>query len=215
METVRAAAVSRGIRLEMLTVGWMAAEAVIALGAGFAARSVLLTAFGADSVIELLSGIVLLRRLSVESGGGSPEALRRLETWTSQISAVLLISLCAFVVLTSALGLIFGLKPSGSVVGVGVAAVAVLGMPLLAIAKRHVNRVLQSSSLRADIAETVSCAYLAAATLAGLGASMLFGWWWAQYVAALVLLVWLVPETREALAGARHNGAATDETVNR
>src|SRR5260370_40522696 len=69
-------------------------------------------------------------------------------------------------------------------------------MPLLARAKQGVNRVLDSSSLRADIAETVSCAYLAAVTLGGLGVSALTGWWWVQYVAALGLLVWLVAEAR-------------------
>jgi divalent metal cation (Fe/Co/Zn/Cd) transporter len=79
-------------------------------------------------------------------------------------------------------------------------------MPLLARAKRRVNLVLQSPSLRADIAETVSCAYLAAVTLGGLVGSALTGWWWIQYAAALLLLGWLVPETREALEEWRHNG---------
>src|SRR5260370_38509709 len=79
-------------------------------------------------------------------------------------------------------------------------------MPLLARAKQGVNRVLDSSSLRADIAETVSCAYLAAVTLGGLGVSALTGWWWVQYVAALGLLVWLGPEAREALHERAHNG---------
>jgi divalent metal cation (Fe/Co/Zn/Cd) transporter len=72
-------------------------------------------------------------------------------------------------------------------------------MPLLARAKRRVNHVLESPSLRADIAETISCAYLAADTLTGLSVSMLFGWWWVLYLAALALLIWLVPETWEAL----------------
>ena len=80
-------------------------------------------------------------------------------------------------------------------------------MPLLARAKRRVNRVIDSPSLRADIAETISCAYLAAVTLAGLVVSMLFGWWWAQDVAALALLIWLVPEAREALEHRPHNEA--------
>jgi divalent metal cation (Fe/Co/Zn/Cd) transporter len=81
-------------------------------------------------------------------------------------------------------------------------------MPLLAQAKGRVNQTIQSASLRADIAETISCAYLAAITLAGLGLSLLFGWWWVQYIAAFALLIWLVPETREAIGastGRRHN----------
>jgi divalent metal cation (Fe/Co/Zn/Cd) transporter len=113
-----------------------------------------------------------------------------------------LVLLCFYVLLTSIVGLVMGLKPEPSAVGMGVAAVALVAMPLLAQAKRRVNTVINSASLRADIAETVSCAYLAAVTLAGLGLSILFGWWWAEYVAAFALLIWLVPETREAVEAA-------------
>jgi divalent metal cation (Fe/Co/Zn/Cd) transporter len=177
----------------------MAAEAALALGAGIAARSVLLTAFGFDSVVELLSGIVLLRRLTVEWRGADTERVDRLEHRTTRISAVLLIVLCAYVVVTSAVGLLLRLKPDGSVVGLAVAAVAVIAMPLLAWAKTRANRTIGSASLRADIAETLTCAYMAGVTLIGLGASMALGLWWLQYVAALALLIWLVPETREAI----------------
>jgi divalent metal cation (Fe/Co/Zn/Cd) transporter len=194
----RAQAVRRGVRLEVLTIAWMLVEGTVAIGAGVAARSVLLTAFGFDSVIELLSGLALYRRL-----GGSES----LERQTVRLSAVLLLALCAYVVVSSLAGLALGLRPEGSVAGVAVSAAAIVAMPLLARAKSRVNQVLQSPSLRADIAETVSCAYLAAVTLAGLLLSLVLGWWWAQYVAALALLLWLVPETREAFEEWRHNGA--------
>jgi divalent metal cation (Fe/Co/Zn/Cd) transporter len=202
MEATRATAVRHGVRLEVLTVGWMVAEAVIAVGAGIAAKSVLLTAFGFDAVVELLSGIVLLQLLTTEAAGADAGRVERLERSTTRISAALLVLLCAYVVLTSVAGLVAGLKPGPSAVGMGVAAVALVAMPVLAYAKSRVNKVLDSASLRADIAETVSCAYLAAVTLAGLGLSILFGLWWAQYVAAFVLLIWLVPETREAIEAA-------------
>jgi len=184
---------------------WMAVEAAVALGAGVAARSVLLTAFGADSVIELLSGLVLYRRLSLEARGSSAEAVERLEKMTARVSAALLVLLCGYVVITSVTGLLIRIEPSPAPFGLAITALAVIAMPALARAKHRVNRVLQSPSLRADIAETTSCAYLAGVTLAGLSASMAFGWWWAQYVAALALLVWLIPETREAIEGARDN----------
>lgn len=205
VDSVRSIAVRRGVRLEAVTVAWMVAEAAIALGAGVVARSVLLTAFGADSVIELLSGIVLLRRLSLEESGQEAPVIERLEKTTSRIAALLLVLLCLYVAGTSLAGLVLGIKPSGSAAGLAVCGVAVVVMPLLARAKHGVNRVLQSASLRADIAESTSCAYLAAVTLAGLAAGMALGWWWAQYVAALALLVWLIPETREALREARDN----------
>src|SRR5436189_5872636 len=86
MEAARARALGRGIRLEILTIAWMLIEACVAVGAGIVARSVLLTAFGIDSVVELLSGIVLFRLLTGRSG----------ETAATRISAVLLILLCAY-----------------------------------------------------------------------------------------------------------------------
>jgi divalent metal cation (Fe/Co/Zn/Cd) transporter len=76
-------------------------------------------------------------------------------------------------------------------------------MPLLAWRKRLANRVLDSSALRADIAETVTCAYLAATTLFGVLINALTGLWWVEYVAAFVLLLWLVREAREALEAAQ------------
>ncbi|HEX9364675.1 MAG TPA: cation transporter [Candidatus Dormibacteraeota bacterium] len=205
MDLTRAAAVRRGLRLEVVTVAWMLVEASVALGAGVAARSALLTAFGLDSVVELLSGIVLYRRLQVESSGAPAEDVDRLEARTTAISAVLLIVLCVFVVLSSIVGIVLRIEPEGSLVGIAVSAVAVVAMPLLAWQKRRVNAVVGSPSLRADIAETISCAYLAAVTLAGLAATTLFGWWWAQYVAAIALLIWLVPEAREAFWAWRDN----------
>jgi divalent metal cation (Fe/Co/Zn/Cd) transporter len=200
----RIAAVRRGVRLELITVVWMAAEAALAIGAGIAARSVLLTAFGLDSVVELLSGLVLLWRLSVEADRGAKDRVERVESTTRRISAVLLVLLCAYVVLSSVAGLATGLKPQGSALGLGVSLVALIGMPLLALAKARANREIGSASLRADIAETATCAYLAGVTLAGLVVSSVQGLWWIQYLAAFALLVWLIPETREAIGGEAH-----------
>jgi len=181
----------------------MLAEAILAIGAGVAARSVLLTAFGFDSVVELLSGAVLLRRLGIEASDAPERDVERLELWSARISAVLLAMLCAYIVISSAAGLVAGVRPEPSMVGLAVSAVAVVAMPLLAVAKNRVNRIVKSASLQADIAETVSCAFLAAVTLLGLGASMAFGLWWVQYAASLALLLWLVPETREAIEAGR------------
>jgi divalent metal cation (Fe/Co/Zn/Cd) transporter len=199
----RGAALQRAVRLEVVTIAWMVAEAVLAIGAGIAARSVLLTAFGFDSVIELLSGIVVWRRLSFEATGRSQDGIERMEHTTVRISSVLLILLCAYVVVTSVGGLLVGLKPEGSVLGIAVAAAALVVMPMLALAKKRANHHIGSASLRADIAETITCAYMAAVTLGGIALSSLLGVWWLQYVAALALLIWLVPETREALEAAR------------
>ncbi len=196
-------AVRVGVRLGVVTVVWMAFEAVIAIGAGLVARSVLLTAFGFDSVIELISGGVLLWRLSSEARGASSERMETVERRATRISAVLLVLLCVYVVLVGVAGLVTRLRPEGSALGVGVAAAAFVFMPLLAWRKRRANIVIGSPALRADIAETITCAYLAAATLVGAGLNLIAGWWWAEYVAALVLLVFIAMETKEAIESAR------------
>ena len=181
----------------------MFAEAILAIGAGIAARSVLLTAFGVDSVVELLSGATLLWRLRVEETGGVDARIDVVERRATWVSAVLLILLCAYVVLSAVAGLLLRIQPGRSWLGIAVAAAAVLAMPWLAARKRAANETIQSPALRADIAESVTCAYLAAVTLAGVLINALTGWWWFEYIGALALLIWLVHEAREALNAAR------------
>jgi divalent metal cation (Fe/Co/Zn/Cd) transporter len=127
--------------------------------------------------------------------------METVEHRATQISAVLLALLCAYLVLVGLAGLI-ALRPEGSGLGVGVAAAAVVVMPLLAWRKRRVNVALDSSALRADIAETITCAYLAAATLLGAALNLIAGLWWAEYIAALVLLIFIGIETKEAIESA-------------
>jgi divalent metal cation (Fe/Co/Zn/Cd) transporter len=195
--------VRTGVHLELFTVVWMAAEAVLAIGAGVAARSVLLTAFGFDSVIELLSGVTLLWRLSSEARGSAPRTMDAIERRATVISAALLVVLSAYLVLVGLGGIVARVHPAGSALGVAVSAAAVLVMPVLAWRKRRVNAAINSAALRADITETITCAYMAAATLAGAGLNLLFGIWWAEYAAAAALLVFVVIETREAVESAR------------
>lgn len=200
---MRADAVHFGVRLELFTVGWMLVEALVAVGAGVLARSVLLTAFGFDSVIELLSGGVLLWRLWAEAKGGDLERVERVEQRAIRISAFLLVLLCLYVLLTILFGLVTRLEPDQSPLGIAVSLAAVVVMPLLARRKRQVNERLGSAALRADIDESITCAYMAATVLVGLVVDALFGLWWFEYVAAAVLLYWLAGETREALEAAR------------
>jgi divalent metal cation (Fe/Co/Zn/Cd) transporter len=184
----------------------MAVEAVVAIGAGIAARSVLLTAFGFDSVIELISGGTLLWRLSSEARGATSERTEAVERRATWISAVLLGLLCIYLIGVGLAGLLARLRPEGSALGVGVAAAAVVVMPLLAWRKRRANVAIGSSAMRADIAETITCAYMAAATLAGTALNLIAGLWWAEYAAALVLLIFIGMETREAIESALNGG---------
>ena len=200
---VRQAALRRGVRLEAFTVAWMAAEAVLAIGAGVAARSVLLTAFGADSLIELLSGATLLWRLRVEARGGDDGRVDAVEKRAIWISAALLMLLCAYVALTSVAGLLLRIQPERSWLGIAVSAAALIVMPWLARLKGLANRTIDSPALRADIAESATCAYLAGVTLVGVVVDAVTGLWWVEYLAAVILLRWLIPEAREALEAAR------------
>ena len=202
---IRQTALRAGVRLESFTVAWMALEAALAIGAGIAARSILLTAFGVDSLIELLSGATLLWRLRAEAQGGDQGKVDRVERIATRLSAALLAALCAYVLLSSVAGLLLRVQPERSWLGVTVSVAAVVIMPWLANRKRLLNRMIQSSALRADIAESVTCAYLAGITLAGVAINAVTGWSWVEYIAAILLLLWLIPEAREALEAARES----------
>jgi divalent metal cation (Fe/Co/Zn/Cd) transporter len=204
----RASDVRAGVRVELLTIGWMAVEAVLAIGSGLAAGSVLLTAFGLDSVIELVTGGVLLWRLVAEARGGALDRVERAESRAAWVTAAALALLCLYVVASAAAGLLGHHEADASYLGIGVAAAAVVGMPVLARRKRAIAARIGSGALRGDAACSITCAYMAATLLVGLAANAFLGWWWADGVAALAFLYWLLPEARAAFAAARAGQAA-------
>jgi divalent metal cation (Fe/Co/Zn/Cd) transporter len=197
-----------GVRLEILTVVWMLIEAVVGIAAGVLASSVLLTAFGFDSVIELISGGTLLWRLNTEARGGSLAHVELSELRAAWITGLLLLLLCLYVVVTSAVSVVLAIHPESSILGLLFALSAVVFMPMLAWRKRVIAGRIDSAALRSDAACSITCAYMAGALLVGLLLNELFGWWWADVIAALGLLAWLIPETREALSNARAGRAA-------
>jgi divalent metal cation (Fe/Co/Zn/Cd) transporter len=198
-DSTRKAAIRAGIRAETVTIVWMTLEAALAIIAGVRARSVLVTAFGIDSVIELLSAAVLLWRIRNES---SPRA-EAIERRAAAISAVLLTLLCLYIAASAAVGIARNIGPEETTLGLVVAASAVLLMPLLAAWKKRINRELQSAALRADIAETSACAYMAAIVVAGVLLNRFLHIWWIEYAASLVLLLWIGHEAKEAFEAAR------------
>ena len=204
----RAEAVRAGVHIEQITIGWMVVEAVIAIGAGVLAHSVLLTAFGLDSVVELVAGGTLLWRLITEARGGSLQRVEWTENRAAWITGVSLALLCLYILVTAAAALLTHTEPDRSYAGIAVAGAAVIGMPVLAHRKRRIAAQLNSAALRGDAACSITCAYMAGALLAGLLLNALFGWWWADSLAALALVYWLAQEAREALAAARagHGG---------
>ena len=204
----RFTALRSGIRLEAITVVWMTLEGMLAIGSGVIAGSILLIAFGLDSVIELISGILLLWRLSAEAQSNAIERIENAERRATWLSALLLVLLCLYVAITIVVGLVWRIEPESSLPGILVSLGALIIMPVLAHLKRGVNTHLNSAALRADIAESVTCAYMAGTVLGGLALNVAFGWWWAEYVAAAGFLYWLIGETREAFEAARGNADA-------
>lgn len=203
-------ALREGIALETVSILWMVFEAAVAIGVGVVARSALLTGFGLDSVIELLSAGVLLWRLTAEGRTEDLERVKRVEQRAAWLAAVLLLFLASYLVVSSMVGLVLRFEPQNSWPGLFVTALAVVVMPALGWRKRVVAGKLNSAALRADAVESLACAYLALATLLGVGASVVLGWWWAEYVAALVLAVLVLREAREAYAEARDGDEGED-----
>lgn len=191
-----------GLRLEAVSIAWMVAEAAVSLGAGIAAGSLLLVAFGVDSVIELASALLLFRRLRQQTSGTLDEAaLEAIERKTAQLAGYLLCGLSVYVVVQAAYGLTHRHHAETAWAGIAVAVVAAFGMPVLARAKLRVADQIGSRALRADAMETFTCGYLSWALLAGLAANALLHWWWIDGVAALAIVPLLAKEGREAISG--------------
>ena len=192
-----------GVWVELVTIGWMTIEASVAITVGFATRRVSLQGIGIDSIGELIAGGILLWRLLVEQRGGSVERIEYAERRASWITALSLFALAVYIVGPSTLTFITRTRPESSWWGVSLAVAAAIMMPLLWQGKLRVARHIGSAALKADAACSVTCAYMSLTLLAGLLLNRFFGWWWADPLAALVLVYFLVQEGREALHEAR------------
>ena len=198
-----------GVWIEVVSLLWMVIEASIAIGVGFATRSVSLQGFGIDSGIELLTGSVLLWRLILEQRGASLQAVDQAERRATWVVALSLFALALYIVGDSALSLLTKNHAESSVWGIGLAIAAAIIMPLLWQGKLRVARQIGSAALKADAICSVTCAYMSFALLVGLLLNALFGWWWADPLAALALVYFIVQEGREALHEARTGETCT------
>jgi divalent metal cation (Fe/Co/Zn/Cd) transporter len=199
----RAGQVRLGVWIELLSLVWMVVEASIAITAGLMAHSVSLEGFGFDSIVELVAGGVLLWRLLVEQRGGSLASIERAERRAAWITAISLFVLALYIVAGSGFSLLTRSHPQISWWGVGLAIAAAIIMPLLWQGKLRVARRIGSAALKADAVCSVTCAYMSFTLLIGLLLNTLFGLWWADSLAALVLVYFIVQEGREALHEAR------------
>ena len=179
----------RVLRLQVLTIAWMAVEAVVSLVAAWNSHSPALFAFGGDSLVELLSAAVVFWRFRFELN----------EARAARIAGALLFMLAGLVILTSVLNFLGYREAQPSLVGIGILLAAAVGMPWLAARKRQLAARTSSAALKADAAESALCGYMAWIALAGLAVNAIWGKSWADPVAALALIPLIVKEGWEAI----------------
>jgi divalent metal cation (Fe/Co/Zn/Cd) transporter len=192
--------IREAFRLEWLTIGWMTIEAVVSIAAGLAAGSLVLVAFGLDSVIELASAGVLMWRLSVELRHGE-QFSERAERIASRVGGALLFALAAYITIAAAWRLWVGIGEEFSLPGFVVALIAIPAMRYLARRKITIAAKIGSRALRADGIEAVTCGWLSLVVVVSLAAQWLIGAWWIDSVASLGIVYLLVKEGREAWSG--------------
>lgn len=195
----------RGRLLEAFTITWNSAEGLISIALGLLAGSIALIGFGADSFIETASGAVLFWRLRARSNSQDAE---RAEARALQLVGGSLLLLAAYVFYDAMQAIILQEPPQASVPGIVLATASLIVMPLLARQKRKVAAAINSRALEADALQTSICTYLSAILLLGLTANALVGWWWADPLAALVMVPFIGREGLEALRGERCEGCA-------
>jgi divalent metal cation (Fe/Co/Zn/Cd) transporter len=200
-DTQRPQLIRDAFRLEWLTIAWMVIEAVVALASGIAAGSLVLVAFGLDSVIELMSAGVLVWRLSVELRRGQSFS-EDAERIASRIGGVLLFALAAYVVIAAGWNLWQQHGEEFSWPGLVVTLLAIPVMRYLAVRKLDIAGRLGSRALRADAMEAITCGWLSFVAVVSLAAQALFGFWWIDSAGSLAIVWLLVKEGREAWAGA-------------
>ncbi len=198
MTADRVQLVKRGRRLEYFTILWNSLEAVAALISGLIAGSVALVSFGLDSFIEVASGAALLWRLQQDTDLASREKAERL---TLRMVGFCFLLLSAYVAYESVSALVTRQSAEKSPVGIAIAVASLVAMPLLSCAKRRVSAGIRSAAMAADARQTDFCAYLSGILLGGLLLNALFGLWWADPVAGLIMVPIIAKEGITGLQG--------------
>lgn len=188
----------RGRRLEYFTILWNSLEGLIAIVAGVAAGSISLVGFGVDSFIEVTSGAALLWRMSTDANEHKRERRDRL---TLRIVGVSFLALAGYVAYEAIGDLAIRSAPEVSRVGIVLASMSLVVMPLLARRKREVGRALGSRAMNADASQATFCTYLSAVLLGGLVLNAALGMWWADPVAALIMTPIIAKEGIDGLRG--------------
>ena len=193
--------IRQAFRLEWATIAWMTVEAGVSIAAGVAAGSLVVLAFGLDSLIELASAGVLIWRLSIELRHGQ-EISERAERIASRIGGGLLFLLATYVTAAASWRLWEGSGEEFSWPGFIIALMAIPAMRYLALRKIDIAEKIRSRALRADAMEAMTCGWLSFVVVASLAAQWLVGAWWIDSITSFAIVCFLIKEGREAWSGA-------------
>ncbi len=181
-----------------LTLGWNVGEAIIAVGSGLRAGSVALVGFGLDSSIEVTAAAVLLWRIGLPEDDARAESRER---FAHRVVGATFLALATYIAIEAAYVVLTTNEPKPSGLGLLLAAASMIAMPIVGLLKRWNARKIGSAALIAESTETLICSYLSLTLFLGLGANRLFGWWWADVGAALLMVPWVVNEGFEGIRG--------------
>jgi divalent metal cation (Fe/Co/Zn/Cd) transporter len=190
-----------GLWLVGATLAYNIAEGILAIWAGVQASSIALVGFGLDSFIECAAAGVLLWRLAIEARGASAEIIERSERRVHRFIGGTFFALALYVLLQAGWTLWQQKTVEESFLGIVLAVASLIIMPLVSWGKLRAAQMLNSAALRAEAKETLACSYLSFTLLLGLVANAVAGWWWADPVAALLMVPWLIKEGIEGLRG--------------
>ncbi|WP_282803728.1 cation transporter [Secundilactobacillus kimchicus] len=193
--------VTKSLTIEYLSVGWMTFEFLVGFWSGLKAGSILLIAFGLDSLLEIISGGALIWRLKKEANGAGQPEIERAERRSDRIVGSVLLLLAAYVTIVSITNLVTHEAADTSFSGMAIVVASVILMPILTIQKRRLGQALHSPALIEDGLCNITCAYMAATVLIGAILTALLGWWWTDSLAALVLVYFIASEGWEAFSG--------------
>lgn len=195
--------VSLSLHTEYFSTGWMAFEFLVGFSSGLQAGSILLIAFGLDSFLEIISGSTLIWRLRKEANGAPKAKIEQAERKSSLIVGSVLLLLSVYVIGVSLYNLLNHQAADTSTPGISIAIASVILMPILTLKKRSLGKALHSDALVEDGMCNITCAYMAATVLVGALLTALFNWWWADSVAALILVYFIASEGWESFQEGR------------
>ena len=199
----------KALFLEYFTVGYNLVEAFVSILFGNMAGSIALVGFGLDSIVESLSGMVMILRLR-QHGRISAEREEKIEKRAQAFVALTFFILAAYVLYESVDKLLNHEISEPTVAGILIATVSLIVMPVLMVQKFRTGKEINSKALIADSKETLACAFLSGALLVGLGSNLLFGFWQADPIVGLVIVVFLVREGLENWHEAREAPGSAD-----